>query len=650
MKTRTEEIKKELPQLRKRSQLQPETINEEQRTIDVIVSTGAEGRRGGFFTAPYMESLSLKADHVRMDRLNNGAPLLDSHRGFSTRDQLGKVEKAWIEKNKLIATVRFSKKESVKDIWEDVRDGIITHISTGYQVNRFKDITGPDDKIKRLRAIDWEPMEVSLVPMGFDDGATVRSNEDQQLFPVIIERDIMEEKEKDGAKTPTAPTDNKPTLTAEEKRAIEHQAIEAERARIADINHAVRAAGLDASFADDLVKKGVTADEARKAVIDKWSQDGEKTPQQRNMQTFQVIEDETEKRIANAENYFMNRINRRKYELEGGREFRGMTLLDMSRRILEWNDVNHKNMDKNKIAIRALSTSDFPLLLENIATKTLRDGYNYTPQSFLPYVRRETAPDFKQISRTQLGEAPQFKKVVEGGEIVYGSMAEGAEKYQLATYAAGVMFTRECIINDDLSAFNRAVMAFGQQAAQLESDLFWQVITTNPNMADGNALFSAAHGNLAGAGAAISDTTLDAAFVAMGTQKGLDGKTNLNIPPMDLVVPNALRGTALKFVAQNLIPAEMRQKATQPSEVNIYHDMGVTVESRLHTASTTEWYVFTRVEMFGDMIEMLTLADADGPEIVTTDEGGVKGVKVEAVYDLASKAIDWRGFYKNPGA
>ncbi|MFN7938344.1 MAG: hypothetical protein U0R19_33760 [Bryobacteraceae bacterium] len=53
--------------------------------------------------------------------------------------------------------------------------------------------------------------------------------------------------------------------------------------------------------------------------------------------------------------------------------------------------------------------------------------------------------------------------------------------------------------------------------------------------------FDSAHGNLAASSGTISDTKLAAARLALRSQKGLDGKTPLDIANKFLVVPTASR-------------------------------------------------------------------------------------------------------------
>ena len=160
------------------------------------------------------------------------------------------------------------------------------------------------------------------------------------------------------------------------------------------------------------------------------------------------------------------------------------------------------------------------------------------------------------MHRLQLGEAPQLEKVNEAGEFKRGSLGEGKESYRVETWGKVIGITRQMIINDDLDAFTRIPALFGTAAATLESDVVWGIVTANPNMADGVALFHASHRNLAGSGTALDVANLGKARAQMAKQTGLDGKTVVNIRPSFLVVPSSLELTAEQLIAQNLVPAK----------------------------------------------------------------------------------------------
>ena len=66
----------ELPALRRSAELAPNSADTDSRTVEVIWSAGARVRRSTLFGEPYDEELSLDPTHVRLDRLNAGAPFL----------------------------------------------------------------------------------------------------------------------------------------------------------------------------------------------------------------------------------------------------------------------------------------------------------------------------------------------------------------------------------------------------------------------------------------------------------------------------------------------------------------------------------------------------------------------------------------------
>ena len=69
----------ELPALRRAADLLPATINEQDRSIEVVWSTGARVRRQPLFGEPFDEELSMDPGSVRLERLNAGGPLLKVH-------------------------------------------------------------------------------------------------------------------------------------------------------------------------------------------------------------------------------------------------------------------------------------------------------------------------------------------------------------------------------------------------------------------------------------------------------------------------------------------------------------------------------------------------------------------------------------------
>lgn len=166
----------DLPALDFRAEV--DTVNDGDRTVEVKWSTGAAVMRFDYSAGgTYREELSLNPKHVRLDRLNGGAPVLNSHDSTSLEHQLGVVVEGSariVGPTDARATLRFSKRASVEPFYADIKDRIIRNISVGYRVHKYEESTAADGT--RIRtAIDWQPYELSIVPIGADAGAQTRS-------------------------------------------------------------------------------------------------------------------------------------------------------------------------------------------------------------------------------------------------------------------------------------------------------------------------------------------------------------------------------------------------------------------------------------------------------------------------------------------
>lgn len=162
-------------------------VHEDTRTVELTFSTGADAVRFDWMTGKrYIERLSMDQKHIRMERLNAGAPLLDTHSAYTLAHQIGVVERAEVDGKKGSAVVRFSKRADVEPFYQDVRDKIIRNVSVGYKVHRYEETTGKGNELPVRLATDWEPHEISMVPMPVDIGAQTRSHKDIPTNPCVL--------------------------------------------------------------------------------------------------------------------------------------------------------------------------------------------------------------------------------------------------------------------------------------------------------------------------------------------------------------------------------------------------------------------------------------------------------------------------------
>lgn len=679
----------ELPAMRRSAELAPNSADTDARTVEVIWSAGARVRRSTLFGEPYDEELSLDPTHVRLDRLNAGAPFLKVHEIDTLDAVIGSVVpgSARIENGRGIAQVRISERADVEPIWRDIQAGHIRAVSIGYQVHRFE-VSKPEAARELWRAVDWTPFEVSAVPVGADPAAGFRAQsplhdcglhrrdvsptqtgaipmtdkpnapaaeaKDQPSDTVATEDTTMTEPKtpvaepKDGAsETRAQPKPQKAdTAAAPDTEAVATRARETERDRVSTIYDLAGRLNLERSFAEDLVKRGTDIGEAHRLILDQVAAKSEET------RTFSQVSiplggrDEQITRRDAVANALLHRYSPTLFTLEdAARQYRGMTLLELARESLGNAGVNTRGLSRDEVATRALhSTSDFPEILSAVTNKTLRQAYEAYPRTFMLFCRQVLATDFKAMHRVQLGEAPQLLEVGESGEFKRGTLGERKESYKVKTYGRVVAITRQTLINDDLDAFTRIPAMYGNSIAQLESDVVWGIITANPAMADGNALFHTTHKNLAGTGAALDIGSVGAARAAMAKQTGLDKKTVLNVRPAFLIVPASLELKAEQLVAQNLVPA-----ATSSVVPQSIRTLAPISEPRLDASSETAWYLAASPNQI-DTIEYAYLEGQQGAYIETRNGFDVDGVEIKCRLDFGAKAIEWRGLYKNPGA
>ena len=679
----------EIPALRRMAELAPNSADIEARTVEVVWSAGARVRRSTLFGEPYDEELSLDPDHVRLERLNAGAPFLKVHEVDTLDAVIGSVVpgSARIENGRGIAQVRISERADVEPIWRDIQAGHIRAVSIGYQVHRFE-VSKPEAARELWRAVDWTPFEVSAVPVGADPAAGFRAQ--SPLHDCVLHRrDVpptprgatpmtdtsnapaTEAKDKpsdnnadeDTPMTDTQKPTDEPKVAASETRrqpkpqmadiaaapdteAVATRARETERDRVSTIYDLAGRLNLERGFAEDLVKRGTDIGEARRLILDQVATKSEET------RTFSQVSiplggrDEQVTRRDAVANALLHRYSPTLFTLEdAARQYRGMTLMELARESLGNAGVNTRGLSRDEVATRALhSTSDFPEILSAVTNKTLRQAYDAYPRTFMLFCRQVLATDFKSMHRVQLGEAPQLLEVGESGEFKRGTLGESKESYKVKTYGRVVAITRQTLINDDLDAFTRIPAMYGNSIAQLESDVVWGIITANPAMADGNALFHNTHKNLAGTGAALDVGSVGAARAAMAKQTGLDKKTVLNVRPAYLIVPASLELRAEQMVAQNLVPA-----ATSNVVPQSIRTLAPISEPRLDAVSETAWYLAANPNQI-DTIEYAYLEGQQGAYIETRNGFDVDGVEIKCRLDFGAKAIDWRGLYKNPGA
>jgi hypothetical protein len=623
--------KVKLPKLQVRASFVPTSINEESGTIDVTWTTGHKGLRRTLF-GEYFEELSLREGDVNMSHLKSGrAKFLASHDIGSLDSVLGVIEQADIGS----AKIRFSKDEISQRNLQKIRDGILTDVSVGYLVEEYTDVSKEGDEIPTYRATKWQPIEISLVPVGFDPGAVVRTSETQNENEVEIitrskeqeETPAMDEIEKEKARQAEL-------AAAAQKKADEAAA--AERTRAQEILKLVRAAGAKEEMADAYIARGTSVEEVRTnlELFAKFAKEQEATRVQPTV-TVEIGQTSQEKKRSGFEEALLNRVDSKTFKVtDAAKIFAGKSALRM---VEEYIGRNIGETDA-QLAKRAMSSSDLPLILANIAEKSAQKRYELQPRTYEKWAKKDTLRNYKQASQVRAGDFASLLERKESGEYLEGSIGEEKEVAQLKDYGIRHAFSNQMLVNDDLSLIMKVANESGIAAARLENKLAYAALTGNPTMNDGIALFHASHANL-GSAAVVGSASFTEAFKFMRKQKSVSGLDPLNLTPRYLLCSPDKEAEARQFLAQ-IVP-------NQTSSVNIY--VGA-VELIVDAELTGNAHYFMADPALIDTVTVFNLEGQESPKVETRYNWKTDALEIKVGHTVTAAPMDWRGMVKNPGA
>lgn len=393
-----------------------------------------------------------------------------------------------------------------------------------------------------------------------------------------------------------------------------------------------------------LMDRGISKADAQAKLLAKLGEKSE--PLGRDVR---VVETGREKMMLGFANALMGRSGMAQAKGLERNEFRGYTLVEMARNCLETRGIRTSSMDKMEMVGAAFthSSGDFSSLLSNVMFKSMLKGWDEAPETFQQWTTPGTLTDFKPTSRVDLNAFPALSEVPAGAEYKYATIGDRGETTQLATYGNLFSINRQAIINDDLQAFTKIPMKMGRAALRTIGNLVYAVLTGNPNMSDGVALFHSTHANLGTTGA-LATGTVDELRVKMALQKDPQSNvTALGISPSFLLVPEALRGAGNVVMESETEIGSSQNNSKKPNSVR--NIATVVSDARLDAVSATAFYLVASPQMH-DTIEVSYLDGVQQPYLEQQQGWTIDGTQFKVRIDAAVKALDFRTMARNAGA
>lgn len=626
--------------------MRPTSVDEANRTVELVIAS--EANVGGVV-------LRCAADAVEMGPAP--VPVLLDHRSEIDR-MAGRLTDVRFEDGQMIGRAQFTDAPAAEMGWQLARSGCAVSVRAMFSAADVAPLSADADVVRR-----WRLGHAALVPEGADVACLTRSKTDSlpmdeltkagespvTVAPVVAVETAAVER----AVAPAAAALDETGRQLEQLRA---ETLELKRE--ARVREAGQLAGLDAAQVAEVLEatRGQSIEDSVIEVVRRHRLKIEAAAPVHAghpaRTALSVSRDEGETVVRSYEAELERRAGILKAPSEIGKPALGLTAFEMCRGYLQSRGVNTHGMSKNAVVERAFhSTSDFPLLFENIASKTLLAAYAEEPQTWAPLARQRNLPDFKAVSDYQLAGQMVPEKISESGEYTSTTVTEGKATWNIGTYGRRVAINRQAIINDDLDALSRVPEMLGRGCRLLESNMVWDLITNGSLGAtvslDNKALFHADHANtISGATTTIGIAGMDAAKVKLRKQSDLAGN-RLNLAPAYMLVPLELETAANQFLFPNgYAPSAL----TGANGVNPFaRGVELIVEPRLSDDSTAMWYLTSSP----NRVEMITygyLAGEVGPTITQTEKRNPDGMELLVRMDFGCTLSDYRGFVRSAGA
>ena len=605
------------------------------------------------------EILRVSDSSMNTERFSAGVmPVLFNH----DRDKvIARVDKIWTEGSKAYADITFDDDELSERILKKVESGSLRGVSVGYNIQNYsiieRDETSTDGiEGPALIADKWEVFEISIVSIPADAAVGVGRS---RLYSSDGFRDMGDGADS-GETVETEPPQSTPTgsgqtkepghkennneseekeMTPEERQALETEIRTKELQRQSGIRALCRELKIEAKDMEAMLQDAdCTMEKANERALAILKERMKPTAPPK----VTVTADEADKkRAAIVDGLFLRHGGILEKPADGADEFRNCRFVDVARMTLQdAGETGIGRLSERELLKRALTTtSALSAVADNLAHKSLSSGYNEVATTYGAWTQTGSNTDFKVAKRYRIYDAMAPVKIPEGGEFSYSELLDESVGVQLATYGDATNFTREMMINDDLSVLVKIPALLRTSMERYKNHLAYKALIAANN-------YSTDKGNL-GTAAALSVKSLGEAKKLMRKQK-LGNNTVLNIVPKYLIIPAALETVAEQLLTSTADPEGKNSGVSNPAN-RTRSNLELIVDATLDELSGETAYYLVATKGMVDTIEVCYLNGNAAPIIETGTDFNNLGINFRMYHDFAINVLDTRGLVKNAG-
>jgi hypothetical protein len=344
--------------------------------------------------------------------------------------------------------------------------------------------------------------------------------------------------------------------------------------------------------------------------------------------------------------------------LEFANKHRNVSMVDICSMALDLAGIAYNRYDDREIITRAVTTQSVAAFMSNALGAQILDAFVGSPDT-TGWCRSVDLPNDNPQPVAKGGMMSRLKKRLSGQVPVPATRDATEEFISVATYSEQYFVDRKDLLADRFGKINDGPADIGMAAMEIIQDLVYSALLINANMADGNALFSAAHGNSA-VSAALSGATLFARQTAMMVQTN-NGRP-ISADPYTLIIPPSLAYTAKQIMQST----EVRNGTTVASDIGTANPMqgtfNLVIERRIETgtinpdtdlavaARALDYYIADRQGRWG-LLKAFLRSNGGGPVIEQWMPGdGRIGIGTTVELEAGIKAVGWEGLQRGTGA
>jgi len=231
---------------------------------------------------------------------------------------------------------------------------------------------------------------------------------------------------------------------------------------------------------------------------------------------------------------------------EEGHRMRELSLFDLCRRALELRGVPVPD-GRFELIRRAFSGGDLSVVFTTSFNARLLAGFAAEDDTTV-WCGEEDVPNFmtnERASTTKIGNLTKHRR---GGEADHVQVDASEETYKVERYTGQYQVDEMDIIDDRFGVTTQTTPEeMGSAARQLRPNLVYGTILANAALGDGVALFHTTHANKGTTSTALASATLAAGIAKLRKQR--NSGVPLAIRPGWLIVPPDLEFTARELVA-----------------------------------------------------------------------------------------------------